>query len=284
MEIKKSHVMPQDSSTPVDPRALKVLFDTYWTPGGWRDEHSRRTPLKDFEYAKRAGVMFDPIRLSHDDIVKRAIAAVRRVERQAVADAFIVSLSSRRLELRSALGSFAVLQHLPRHTTPRQSDACSVCGEYNRAAEDEDLNVLNFERFKWGGVRHDQPMYASMDLELFRRLPRAAPSVADVTIFKGVLKTIEAAPQKTSSAALEKRLTKALKPSKAERDTVVGILGYCGILATAEHPGYMRRFVPWSDRELPARRFVDMAYPACWWQRSDGVNREGLAYWFGHVL
>jgi hypothetical protein len=228
--------------------------------------------------------MFDPIRLSHDDIVKRAIAAVRRIERQAVADAFIVSLSSRQLELRSALGSFAVLQHIPRHAEPRQRDACQVCGEYKRAAEEQDLNVLNFERFKWGGVRHDQPLYACMDLELFQRLPRATPTVADVTIFKDVLKAIEVAPQKTSSAALEKRLAKPLKSSKSERDTVVGILGYCGILATAEHPGYMHRFVPWSDRELPTRRFVDMAYPACWWQRSDGVNREALAYWFGHVL
>src|SRR6185295_12052319 len=229
-------VIPQDSSTPVDPRALKVLFDTYWSPAGWRDENSRRTPLKDFEYAKRAGVMFDPIRLSHDDIVKRAVAAVRRVERQAVADAFIVSLSSRRLELRSALGSFAVLQHIPRHTTLRQSDACSVCGEYNRPTEDKDLNVLNFERFKWGGVRHDQPLYAGMDLELFHKVPRVAPAAADVAVFKKVLKAIDAAPAKTSSAVLEKHLAKTFKSSKSERDNMIGVLGHCGILATTAHP------------------------------------------------
>ena len=71
--------MPQDAPTPVDRRALKVLFDTYWTSAGWRDERSRSTPPVDFEYAKQAGVMFDPIRVSHDDIVKRAITAVRGV-------------------------------------------------------------------------------------------------------------------------------------------------------------------------------------------------------------
>ena len=92
--------MPQDAPTPVDRRALKVLFDTYWTSAGWRDERSRSTPPVDFEYAKQAGVMFDPIRVSHDDIVKRAITAVRGVTRQTVADAFVVSLSSRRLDLR----------------------------------------------------------------------------------------------------------------------------------------------------------------------------------------
>jgi hypothetical protein len=105
-----------------------------------------------------------------------------------------------------------------------------------------------------------------------------------VAVFKGVLKDIEDAPARTSSAVLQKYLAKAVKSSKEERDVLVGILGYCGILATAAHPGYTRNFVPWSDRDLPERRFVDIAYPACWWQRSDGINQEALAYWFGHVL
>jgi hypothetical protein len=277
-------VMPQDRTTPVDRRALKVLLDTYWTSAGWRDERSQSTPPVDFEYAKQAGVMFDPIRVSHDDIVKRTIAAVRGVKREAVADAFIVSLSSRCLELRSGLGSFAVFQHFARHPAPRDREPCSECGEYSGKPQAEDLNVLNFERFKWGGVRHDHPLYASLDLELFRKLPRVAPTAADVAAFKGVLKAIEAAPAKTSSAVLQKYLAKAVKSSKAERDVLVGILGYCGILATAAHPAYMSHFVPWSDRHLPERRFVDLAYPACWWRRVDGINSKALAYWFGHVL
>jgi hypothetical protein len=77
---------------------------------------------------------------------------------------------------------------------------------------------------------------------------------------------------------------KAFKSSKAERDFSVAILDYCRVLGTEANPGYMRRFVPSSDRELPTRRFVDMAYSACWWQRSDGINREALGYWFGHLL
>jgi hypothetical protein len=276
--------MPKDTRSGVDRRALKVLFDTYWTSAGWRDDRSCSTPRTDFDYAKRAGVMFDPVRLSHSDIVKRAIAAVGPVKRRAVADAFIVSLSSRRLELRSALGSFAVLQHFPRHKARPQRENCLICGDYAREPELEDLNVLNFERFKWGGVRHDQPLYASLDLELFQRLPRVTPARDDLAVFKNILKAIEVAPSKTPAALLEKHLAKAFKSNKPERDIVVGILGLCGILATAEHPGYIRRFVPWAERELPGRRFVDMAYPACWWQRSDGVSEEALAYWFGHVL
>src|SRR4051794_33003022 len=100
-------VMPTEATPSTDRRAAKILFDTYWTPTGWRD--GRSTPADDFEYAKRAGVMFDGERLSHDKIVERALLAVRNADRESVADAFVGSLSSRRMELRSALGSFPVL-------------------------------------------------------------------------------------------------------------------------------------------------------------------------------
>jgi len=100
------------------------------------------------------------------------------------------SLSSRRLELGSALGRSAVLRRFPKRTIPRQRGACPVCGVYNRGAERVDLNVLNFERFKWGGVRHDQPLYASLDLQLFQELPRIDPTAGDIAVFKEILQAI----------------------------------------------------------------------------------------------
>ena len=30
--------------------------------------------------------------------------------------------------------------------------------------------MLNFERFKWGGVRHSDPLYAALDLERFAEI------------------------------------------------------------------------------------------------------------------
>jgi hypothetical protein len=274
--------MPTEATPTQDRRAVKILFDTYWTSTGWRD--GRSTPADDFEYAKRAGVMFDAVSLSHDETVERALSAVSNVGRESVADAFVASLSSHRLELRSALGSFAVMQHARRHDAPTGRGACPVCGVYDRACEPEDLNVLNFERLKWGGVRHSQPLYAALDLELFARLKAAAPTRDDVRLLLAIIDSIEAAPPDTSSASLEKRLAKVFKSNKAERDVLIGILGMCGILGTAAHPGYLRQFVPASTRELPPRRFVDMAYPACWWTRADGVSKEAVAYWFGHLI
>ena len=269
--------------TPVDRRALKTLFDTFWSSAGWRAADSKCTPRDDFEYAKRAGLMFHPIELSHDDIEQRAIEAVGRVDHRNVVNAFIASLSSRRLDLRSALGSFAVLQHFPRHVKASQDKLCHTCGLKNHYAN-EDLNVLNFERFKWGGVRHLQPLYASFDLQLFQQITPSAPLPSDVKILRSIVRAIDVAPKETTSATLEKQLGKLFKSNKAEREILIGILGYCGVVATEAHPGFRNHFVEWTGRVLPSRRFVDMAYPACWWQRADGINDEALGYWFGHAL
>jgi hypothetical protein len=99
----------------MDRKALNILFSTYWSSTGWKPERDQVTPAADLLHAKRAGVMFDPVRPSHEGIVRRAIEVRVRVDPEAVAAAFLASLSTRRLELRSALGSYAVLRHFPDH-------------------------------------------------------------------------------------------------------------------------------------------------------------------------
>jgi hypothetical protein len=276
--------MARQSANSPDRRALKVLFGTYWSSNGWRPENQRIISKEDLEYTKTMGIMFDPIVLTHDEIVRQATDAIRRISRQSVADAFVSSLTSRRLDLRSALGSFALLGHFPKHKSTKNTKQCSVCGVYQSIPLQVDLNLLNFERFKWGGVRHDKPEYALFDLQRFESEPKVVITKNEVETFGNLLKAIENCPTTTTSATLQNCLSEVIASNKAERDVVVHILGMCGILATKEHVGYMNQFVHYSDRTLPDRRFVDMLYPACWWQRSDGVNHEALNYWFGHLL
>lgn len=268
----------------MDERAIKILIDTYWTSAGWRDERSVSTDPDEFKYARRAGVMFDPVPLAHAQIIRRAVKAVIGLNRRDVANAFVVSLASRQLHFRSALGSFAVLQHFPKHKATLWREECETCGQWNGRPEIEDLNILNFERLKWGGVRHGEPCYAGFDLDQFKKLPEIHPVRDDVQALRALLHAIESVPSKTTSATLQKYLATIIPSSKQERDVLIGILGLCGILETADHPGFMRKFVRYCDRDLPERRFVDMAYPACWWRRSDGVNTKAVKYWFGHLL
>ncbi len=267
-----------------DKKALKILFDTHWTSKGWIDKGDRSITPADLAYAQDAGVMFEPVELQHDEIVACALDARRGIEARAVADAFVTSLTSRCLDHRSALGSFAVLRHFPEHLAPRSNRLCAVCGEYATNRSPHDLNILNFERFKWGGVRHGSPLYAALDLDLFARSAPCKPIADDVEALRRLLQTVRGVPLATTAAELQRHLSPVIRSNKSEREILIGILGLCGILATGEHPGHFPRFVPHAKRELPARRFVDMAYPACWWRGADGLNDKAIEFWFGHLL
>ncbi len=264
----------------MDKKALKILTATYWTSNGWKPEEKQITPPEDFLYAKQSGVMFDPIRLSHRDLVRRALEVRGRIDPQVVADAFLASLSTRRLELRSALGSYAVLRHFPPHEHHDRRTSCPVCGADDAPDEDEDLNVLNFERFKWGGVRHEEPMYPTFDLEQFLGLDPPLPTDADIEIFRRILQTIESVPPDMSAPRLEKVLGGVFPSNKAERQILITILGYAGILPVPDHAGFLDGFVPSDERALPPQRFVDMGYPVCWWKGRYGIDRAALRDWF----
>lgn len=268
----------------MDKRALEILLKSYWSPSGWKPENERMPSREDFEYAKSKGLMFDPVDIDHDQGVDQVIELVAALSRRAVADAFLASLSTRRLDWRSAMGSFAVFQHLQRHTPEKMENKCRTCGSYLTGGVEQDLNVLNFERFKWGGVRHDQVVYAAFDLSQLLKESLPQPTAADIEIFRGIISAIDQAPQNTSSANLHAQFAKVLRSNKNERDVIVAILGFCGILETPEHPGYSSRFVPAAERSLPDRRFVDMSYPACWWRSDIGINRRWLSEYFAHVL
>lgn len=269
--------------SPEDKRALHILFESFWSPGGWKPEASRGPSRDDFIYAKSKGVMFDPITLDHELALNELLSQIADLDKRRVVDAFLASLSTRRLDWRSSLGSYAVFQHLPHHAPITVSGRCSVCGMYLIAGE-TDLSILNFERHKWGGVRHRHVEYAALDLRLFRDSDAPKPTSEDVQIFRNIMSAIAAVPSDITSASVHTHFAKCLKSNKAERDVIVAVLGYCGILGTPEHPGFSGSFVPYCDRKLPDRRFVDMPYPACWWSGKVGINQAALGEFFGHIL
>ena len=268
----------------MDKRALKILTDTFWSPAGWKPEAERRPTPADFAYVKAKGVMFDPVSLDHAQAVSQLLEVVQRMDKHRVVDAFLASLSTRRLDWRSALGSYAVFQRLSSHIAVESGRRCTVCGLYLDRNEVADLNILNFERWRWGGVRHDQVLYAWLDLRLFLEQPTPKPIEEDLQIFRHLIAAITSVAPRVTSAALQRHFAGVIKSNKEERDVIVAILGFCGILGTPEHPGFSAAFVPVNERHSPNRHFVDMPYPACWWQGSVGVNESWLQAYFGHVL
>jgi hypothetical protein len=273
-----------DDNNQPDKRALTILSNLYWSSQGWIRDTERALTLEDFEYAKSKGLMFDPLSISHSEVMSRLLSALRKTGQQFVANAFIASLSTRRLDWRSALGSFAVFRNLRDHTpVSRDGLVCDSCGLYLKPGI-EDLNVLNFERFKWGGVRHYFPTYAMLDLELLAKSDPPEPGSIDIQIFREIIHTIEGLPSGVTAAALQGKLGTIFKSNKAERDTLVGILGYCGVLSKPGLPDFAQHFVSPAQRELPDHHYVDMPYPACWWRSEYGIDSARLKEYFGHIL
>jgi Tfp pilus assembly protein PilF len=263
----------------LDSAALATLTRTFWTSRGWRvrgEDEASRPGWRETEEAIAAGVMFDPPEWSptHDELIAAARAAAAAVGAQAVAEAFLASLSSRRLDLRSALGSYALARVLPEHALePGPEYRCAVCGLHVHSWE-MDRNELSFERFRWGGVRREDPGYVAFDLLQFARAPLRTASAEDLEIGRSLLRAIRRLPEGTTAAEAARRL-RVPAGNRQERVALLDILGVCGILESPGRPGFSEGFVPWSARSWPAR-FVELSYPACWWRAEYGVSAANL--------
>jgi hypothetical protein len=270
---------------PRDKKALQILLDAYWSPKGWKRDTTIDTA--DFEYARQAGYMFDPITVTHDDIVARLLTIRSRVSMEQVTAAFLASLSTRRLDLRSALGSFCFAAHFPDHglfehargPLPSGRLQCRLCGLHGHSIpEQEDLNVLSFERWKWGGVRHLNPLYCWFDLTQFEKAGLATPTQEDHTILARIVDIASGLKPKAKPNELAKRIGEVIKSNDPERRVLIEILGYCGVLKPAGRRGFLQAFTPseYRDRDRPPDHTNDWAYPVIWWQGADGVDRDAF--------
>jgi hypothetical protein len=264
-------------------KAKRILFKTYWSSQGWRKSPTVLREERAFAIAK--GYMFDPIRMSHDEICQWLEHALSTIKLEDVTNAFLASLSTRRLEWRSVLGSFAIARNFPNHGfhAARSWFICSTCGFIGKNGKEIDLSVMNFERHKWGGVRHESPEYAAFDLEQFSRITKPTPSSDDIALFHKIITVARESEPMSRARDLEKRLAVIVDSNIHEREVLIQILGYCGILQPDSLPSYFQGFVNYEDRTSPPVNKIDWTYPICWWRGKDGVNQKALEYYF-HIL
>lgn len=264
---------------------LDYLFHTYWNDGQWR---RRVTTSEAFEQAKREGYMFDPAPvLTHDETLARLREVVAQVSAADAANAFLYSLSTRQLHYRSALGSYWYALAIPEHshTQPGTCYLCdwiSLCEADTPEREFAGPNIFNFERYKWGGVRHTQPGYALFDLEQFLLLPKVTPMDQDRASLKAILHAMDDLPATKKAGAYREVITKKkiLKSNKSEVETLLDILGICGILSGPDAPCYCDHFADVWHR-APREHTNDYTYPVNRWRVADGVNEDRFEKVFG---
>ncbi len=156
-----------------DQRVVKLLSKACWSSTGWKSKLD--LTRDEIVYLESAGFAPHKRELTHDQCVAWAFESVSRVTAEQVSAAFVWSLTSRQLEYRSALGSFAYLHLMPDHSFMRtrglSSDLCMTCGLGRKCVlTQKDFIILNFERHKWGGVRHDDVDFSADDLEMLNDL------------------------------------------------------------------------------------------------------------------
>ncbi|MFB2732921.1 hypothetical protein [Shewanella mangrovisoli] len=233
----------------MDKKAKRILFSTYWK-NGWIDAKNRSLSESDFSYAKSKGLMFDPLTISHDECILAITSLVKSISQAQVTKGFLSSLTSRRLDWRSSLASYAIAQKIPLHQyipvisstyytdgkPTAHSYTCDICrdSQYGiRGSEsynEMDINVFNFERIKWGGVRHGDILYTYFDLSQFINADIPEPTSDDIACFRAILTIIETSDPSDYPSALEKRLASVIKSSKAERQILIEILASLGVL------------------------------------------------------
>jgi hypothetical protein len=246
-------VHPQESErSDLDPDALKTLFRRYWSSAGWTQGE---ISASDFAYAKRAGVMFDPVDSTHDESVTRALANRDRVTPVTIADAFLASLSSRRLDWRSALGSYSAIVHLTSHSfTPAEGRKdCAICGAYQTSVR-TDVSLLNFERLKWGGVRHAKPLYAGLDLGWFSSTRTPKRTEIDLNILRMIIDRVSLLGSDAGPGDAEKTIKSLFASNPAERRVVIQILGLAGVLSPMGLPTFWDGYPRCAERKQPSNK------------------------------
>lgn len=274
----------------VDKKAKNILFKTYWSSNGWKDK--RITTPDDFIYAKEKGLMFDPITISHDDCIKKMIEDANSISLEQVVKAFLSSLSTRRLDWRSGITSYFIAKLITPHIyapiasgysyqngkVVAVSSTCKICKnlKYGIIGKEQyiesDLNVLNFERIKWGGVRHGDLLYTLFDLEQLKQEHITEPTETDIKIFKEILKMVNSCETGDFPSVLRDKLKDIpdLKSNKGERSVIIEILACIGILNPASYNRPTSSKHDWT--------FVE------YWRGEDGYDTEVVEKYFGKYL
>jgi hypothetical protein len=274
----------------MDKRAKNILFKTYWKNGCWIiNDEDRITSKENFEYAKSKGLMFENVTITHDECINEILEIYKKIPIDLVSQAFLSSLSNKRIDWRSSIASYFIAKKIRKHKYLKTVSghgydkngnanqtyySCGICMNLGMSEKEkyinEDLNVMNFERIKWGGIRLGHLLYTLLDLKLIVKEEITRPTYEDIEIFKNILKTVESSQPKDYPSVLRKRLSENIKYTKNEIDVIMEIMACVEILKPASY-----------DRPTTGRHdwhFVEF------WRGEDKYNQDAVNIFFGKYL
>lgn len=227
---------------------------------------------------------------SHDELVALAVDAAADLEPATVASAFAASLTTRRLDWRSAFGSYAAMRHLKPHRYEHadlDGGQCAVCG----VAKSQSLDHARLTKLR---AKQDRLVlfssveYAAFDLSTFADLRVPPPTDADRAALSDLLEGLRALRESDRLRDLDRAIQGTFKSNKGQRRYVLEALGIAGVLAPSGVPSFFDGWVRSYDRETSlatSHHYArDTAWPLQCWKGDDGVNEDRIRFWFGHLI
>jgi len=260
-------------------KALQILLD-------YDLLEPKATSVEDFNYAKEAGYMFDDIEQTHDEAVEIAFQELEKCDKKQITNLFLASLSTHNLDWRIGLPTFAIMQTFPKHKFMRNENKdysqtyCKTCGSLKQ--ETVGLTFINQVRFTVGGIIGVEIYDFSFLLMQQNKLSDVKPTSEDFRIFNEIMDLIAQSPSDEKPNSLQKKLrtAKGFKSKEEERRSFLETLGFCSILETERHKGFLSVFTNLGLAPSNGRS-SDWKYPVDWWKGKDGINNTAFNFWFG---
>ena len=245
---------------------------------------------------------------SHDEAVKVAKERAAKIDKIAIANAFLYSLSTNFCEYRSPLLSYYYIQSVVPHEIDdkdeRFSDKnqrhryCDICNYDNKKAEGADLldknnnsfrlaNSALINKYLWGSVCWWAYYFDNclLDITQYMDMPKVESSAHDIEILIDALKLVETLnPSDKANAYVEKLYKSKIIPksTKIQISTFVDTLGSLNILHKAGDyaitKGKDKYDASYRD---PLEHKNDRPFPLTHWKASDGVDWDEVRLIFG---
>ncbi|SIT01231.1 hypothetical protein SAMN05421766_10710 [Zobellia uliginosa] len=226
--------------------------------------------------------------LTHDELINEIFFKYKESDKKKYTSLFLSSFSTNKLNFRSGLPVFAIMQTFPKHSFKLREGQtldgitpCEVCSNFNNIEYDTDLIEECF--LEVGGlISHSLLIYYYYLLET-NKLEVTQPTESDFRIFSEILTILlEANEKDTVKKTIQSKIgkIKGFKSDAEQRQALLETLGYCSILETQEHKGLLNNYLNLAIAPTKTHS-SDWKYPVDFWLGKDGINKEAFKFWFG---
>ncbi|SNQ44780.1 hypothetical protein [Cellulophaga lytica] len=242
--------------------------------------------------------------LTHNELIERIFIEYRESDKVKYTSLFLSSFSNNKLSLRSGLAVFSIMQSFPKHSFTINEDSAPNKQLFDKMSDEDkefvisrmpckycaSLKQVNYRKdfilgcfLEIGGLIGTDIQNYYCYLSEANKLEVTQPTESDFRIFSEILTILLEADEKdTVKKTVQSKIgkIKGFKSNAEQRQALLETLGYCSILETDEHKGFLEYYTNFASAPKKTHS-SDWNYPVDFWLGKDGINKEAFKFWFG---